>query len=206
MATAAPTGILPGELDLSIEPPQFTQILADTVGNLGTDADGFSVHFNAMVDGFGVIQDVIAGGDTDLDAATQATPAFSEPFITDDQQAVADAHAAGTADLATFDSSFPNAPKPPTPPGGGGGGGGGGTASCGPPPDQASGPDKKWCCIDGKWTLIANGDECANPPPHPGGGGGKAIEPGGGFGGGTGGGGFGGGDPLCDLGLCIRTD
>ena len=188
MATAAPTGILPGELDLSILPPQFTQILADTVGNLGSDADGFSLHFNAMVDGFGVIQDVIAGGDTDLDAATQATPAFSEPFITDDQQAVADAHAAGTADLATFDSSFPNAPQPPTPPGGGGGG----STACGPPPDAAPPPGKTYCCINGVWTTVDLGTECNNRPPGGGGGGGGGGgERGGGQGGGGGGGGGG---------------
>lgn len=151
-----PVKLDPADFDVKVSGDTFTNILANTVGDLGSHQDGFYLDFYEAVHSFGNMQVQIDGGDHDLDAATKTLPAFAEPFIDDAQKAVLLAYVQGQVDLSTFDGTFVNVPQPPTPPGQGASGSG-----CADPMPTVDPPaGEKWCCINGTWTSVPVGTDC----------------------------------------------
>jgi len=113
-------------LDLDFTPPNFTQILTDTVGNAGDDSDGFPQLLAEFI--LGIAESAAIVGLSILDIA-DAVKAFPDgEALTGDNvvQAAGDADTDIGGAVAKLDALMATIIAPPTPPSGGPG--------TGPPP------------------------------------------------------------------------
>lgn len=127
-----------GGLDITKVPVQFSQDLADTLGNIGTPTDGWEslladMELSIGKDAAGLDDVITSLGDiTDIDFGAFQSGVF-DPVSTD----LATFQTAGDKLIAQYTTDN-SPPKPPPPPGGGkgggkgggGGGGGGGIGWC----------------------------------------------------------------------------
>lgn len=115
--------IPPGGLDFNPGAPEFVQLTADTLGNWGTESDGFDALFDAAA--AAAIAEDLAGG---VDASGLAAAGFTAG------QFSASTFEPVVRDYAAFQDAgdiVVGGQTPPSPPGSGGGGGGGGGGGSG---------------------------------------------------------------------------
>jgi len=94
--------------DTTVPDPQYGKDFNDTVGDAGTDTDGFNDLINPIVDYGNTSPDVLAALDTHLTELDGVTPGLSETI---EQEAVDNYNAAITNGQAGVDD-FQNAPTP----------------------------------------------------------------------------------------------
>lgn len=120
------------QLDLTIDPVDFTQSLQDTLGNLGTPADGFDNAFNDLAAILSTAGDIGASLDDDLALFAAIISTIDPLSLLADLTSLPDSIATGMSilsDAGDLSSSIGPATPPPAP-GSGGGGGGTGKVDC----------------------------------------------------------------------------
>jgi hypothetical protein len=110
------------DLDLTLDTWDFTQTLNDTLGDLGTPADGFDSYLNDTITLLSGLENLGGSLLDDLNLAAGIAGTIDPASLNSDAASLPATLATGDAIVADSNALLGSVTPPPQPPGGGGGG------------------------------------------------------------------------------------